>query len=136
MAPRMQQRLEFEYQRYEELEENYQAVLEEQNSGKYGPLLDQSEFEEVDVPEEATMRQLIFSNLAHEVEKKAKLSMKDVDEIARQIDNYDRGLDLKVLKKKWYPKVAVEQREKDRARLMVPDLDAAGRSLKRRINRI
>lgn len=62
--------------------------------------------------------------------------MKDVDEIARQIDNYDRGLDLKVLKKKWYPKVAVEQREKDRARLMVPDLDAAGRSLKRRINRI
>lgn len=109
MSPRMQQRLEWEYRHYEELEEEWQGILDEQKKQYNGQNKDDSDFDQEPLmPDEAQMRSQIFVDFAQRLGKKKTLDVKDVDEIARTISNYDKGFDLQKLRKEWNPKVALD----------------------------
>ena len=137
MSPRMQQRLEWEYRHYEEMEEEWQGVLEEQKKQVYGKYRDESDFEEEPLmPDEAQIRSQIFVDFALKLGNKKTLEVKDVDEYARTINNYDKGVDLQKLRKEWNPKVALEQRKIDRVRLVMPELNKACKGLIKRIEAI
>lgn len=73
---------------------------------------------------------MAFHNLNKKLLQKDELTLKDVDEIARSLKNYDNGEELGVLKKGWYEKTALNQRKTDRADLVRHDLGMAAYGLK------
>ena len=76
---------------------------------------------------------MAFHHLNKELLQKNEYTLKDVDEIARSLKNYDNGEELGVLKKGWYEKNALNQRKTDRADLVRTDLHMAAYGLQERM---
>jgi hypothetical protein len=77
---------------------------------------------------------MAFHHLNKKFIQKDEYTLKDVDEIARSLKNYDNGEELGVLRKVWYEKDALNQRKTDRADLVRLDLNNAAFGLKERMD--
>lgn len=131
----MQARLEHDYDTNERLEFNwlqYKDDLQEPDD----PETEEEEWSTEEIPEENKEREMAWTNLNNKIREKENLSMMDVDEIARNLKNYDKGTYLGVLKKKWFQRNAEEQRRQDRTDLAKTELVDAAVGLKRYLRHI
>jgi hypothetical protein len=101
MSARMAARLEHEYDTNERLEWNWQQYKEDLAEPD-DPETEEEEWSTEEIPEENKEREMAWTNLNNKIMDKDNLTMRDVDEIARNLKNYDKGTYLEVLKKKWF----------------------------------
>jgi hypothetical protein len=98
----MAARLDHEYDTFEQMEFNFQQYKEDLKEPDDPSASEEEDWSTEEIPEENKEREMAWININNKIMEKENLTMRDVDEIARNLKNYDKGTYLEVLKKKWY----------------------------------